>query len=337
MTKVLFFLFLFVLVNTQDVIKPNFPKYSLEQFKQYCKKEQKTIVIVLSSINCPPCRMFYSSFDAINAMLKQYFIFIEVDNIDSLHPCSGIPTFIAYKNGNYIDKTSGFSNKDEYIIRLKSISNQQTQPLSQQPTQPPTQPSQQPTLPSPTQPSQPPTQQLVKPNFPKYDKSSFNNYIKTEKKTIIVVDSDMECGPCRKFYSNYQIILSNLKDVIFIEVDGIKEMHSLYGIPAFIIYIDGKFIDKIMGFSSVDLFIINFEKIISSIKADIPKKDQPKPVNNLHPDLQMINQIIKIVNSIKKNKKISLLVTINESESYKLNEIKSYLQSKKVDVEQIFK
>lgn len=124
-THLFIILYLCVLVNTikYDIRKIN--KYSLDKFKEYCKTEEMTIIILgPSSYELDRlCKLCYHTL----IELKENFVVINVDDTKELYPQYGKNevgvVFIIYKKCYYIDSITYINRRiSDNIWEIENIS-----------------------------------------------------------------------------------------------------------------------------------------------------------------------------------------------------------------------
>ena len=229
-----FFLFLCVLVkNTQPCVKSNLPKYSLDQFKDYCKTENRTIVVVKDTDYLNKLNLDHEIFTNFHT------VFIEVDKIETTYSKYNfkeqitLVLFIGCTNIGFIHK---LMTKEDLLIRLITNSNQKSYNW---------------------------------PPFKYYSFDQFNNYCKTENRTIVIINSLIAMA-----YIDSMGIYSKIKsmlDVVFIKVKNNYMLFPENIKPMLILYKNCSYMGSITEFLDKKNFI---EKFIS-ISNQKPNRWQP--------------------------------------------------------------
>jgi len=97
-----------------------------------------------------------------------------------------------------------------------------------------------------------------------------NNFEKevVKHKGFVIIDFWAEwCGPCKRAAPAFEELSKEMKSIRFakVNVEQHPQLASSLGvmaIPTFIIYKDGKEIDRLSGFDSKESFKANIEKVV---------------------------------------------------------------------------
>ena len=97
-----------------------------------------------------------------------------------------------------------------------------------------------------------------------------NNFEKevVKHKGFVIIDFWAEwCGPCKRAAPSFEELSKEMRSIRFakLNVEEYPQLASSLGvmaIPTFIIYKDGKEIDRLSGFDSKESFKANIEKVV---------------------------------------------------------------------------
>ncbi len=97
-----------------------------ENFEKEVMQSTLPVVIDVFATWCGPCQQVAPIFDALAKELSDTYKFCKI-NIDEerdiaiKYGVSSIPTFIFIKNGEVIEKETGFMNKEDLIKKLEQV------------------------------------------------------------------------------------------------------------------------------------------------------------------------------------------------------------------------
>jgi thioredoxin 1 len=95
--------------------------------------------------------------------------------------------------------------------------------------------------------------------------SEFENRVRKESKPVAVDFSATWCGACKTMKPIFEMVASELKDVVFVTVDvdtaaDVAQKYNITGIPAFIFIKNGKEVGRVVGAMDKDTFKKAIEK-----------------------------------------------------------------------------
>lgn len=96
--------------------------------------------------------------------------------------------------------------------------------------------------------------------------SSFQKDV-IEHKGLVLVDFYADwCGPCKATGPIIEELASDMSDVRFVKVDvdanqEIAGSYSVFSIPTFLIFKDGKVVDQFVGAQGKDSFVDRIQKV----------------------------------------------------------------------------
>ncbi len=98
------------------------------------------------------------------------------------------------------------------------------------------------------------------------DKDSFQKEV-LEQKGVVFVDFYAEwCGPCKMTSPILEELSGEMKDIKFVKVDvdqnpDLASLYSVFSIPTFLVFKDGKAINQFVGAMGKEGFLAELNKV----------------------------------------------------------------------------